>query len=151
MFSPLITKVEGWQYPGRHGTGGAESSKSSSEGHQEKTGSHMVRRRVSLPTPTVTHFLNQGHTYSNKATPSNSTTSWAKHIQTTTMGIWGPFNIQTIATSNSYSSYTTPAKTVYRLNINNTTETSISKLNTRIRTVYICRQLEFSVQSVSSL
>jgi hypothetical protein len=49
-----------------------------------KTGFQAVRRRVSLPTPTVTHFLQQSHTYSNKATPPNSATSWAKHIQTTT-------------------------------------------------------------------
>ena len=33
----------------------------------------------------MTHFLQQGHTYSNKATPPNSTTPWAKHIQTTTI------------------------------------------------------------------
>jgi hypothetical protein len=31
--------------------------------------SHMIRRRVSLLTLTVTHFLQQGHTYFNKATP----------------------------------------------------------------------------------
>jgi hypothetical protein len=34
---------------------------------------------------TMTHFLQQGHTYSNEVTPSNSTISWAKHIQTTTL------------------------------------------------------------------
>jgi hypothetical protein len=33
-----------------------------------------ARRRVSKSTPTVTHFLQQGHTYS----------LWDKHIQTTT-------------------------------------------------------------------
>jgi hypothetical protein len=27
----------------------------------------------------VTHLLQQGHTYFNKATPPNSVTSWAKH------------------------------------------------------------------------
>jgi hypothetical protein len=59
-----------WQHPGWLGTGGAESSTSWSRGNQEKTGSHVARRRVSLPTPTVTHFLQQGHTYSNKATPT---------------------------------------------------------------------------------
>jgi hypothetical protein len=32
----IIIKVGTWQHPGRHGTGGAESSTSSSEGHQEK-------------------------------------------------------------------------------------------------------------------
>ena len=36
------------------------------------------------PTPTVTHFLQESHTYSNKVTPPNSATPWAKHIQTTT-------------------------------------------------------------------
>jgi len=46
--------------------------------------SWVARRRVSKPTPSVTHFLH-GHTYSNKATPPNSTIPWAKHIQTTTL------------------------------------------------------------------
>jgi hypothetical protein len=32
------------------------------------TASHVVRRRVLLPIPTVAHLLQQGHTYSNKAT-----------------------------------------------------------------------------------
>ena len=41
----------------------------------------------SMPMPTVTYFLWQGHTYSNKATPPNSATPWAKHIQTTTTTI----------------------------------------------------------------
>jgi hypothetical protein len=31
----------------------------------------------------MTHFLQQGHTHSNKATPPNSATHWANHIQTT--------------------------------------------------------------------
>ena len=34
--------------------------------------------------PTVTHPLQRGHTYSNKVTPPNSATSWAKHTQTVT-------------------------------------------------------------------
>jgi hypothetical protein len=34
--------------------------------------------------PTMTHFLQQGHTYSNKAMPCKSATPWAKHIQITT-------------------------------------------------------------------
>jgi hypothetical protein len=42
--------------------------------------------RASKPTPTVTHFLQQGHTYSNKATPPNTAAPWVKHIQTTTQG-----------------------------------------------------------------
>jgi hypothetical protein len=41
--------------------------------------------RVLTPTPTVTHLLQQGHTYSNRATPSNSAIPWAKHIQTITI------------------------------------------------------------------
>jgi hypothetical protein len=48
---------------------------------------HLVpkaNKRLAKPTPTVIHFLQQGHTYSNKATPHNSVTFWAKHIQTTT-------------------------------------------------------------------
>jgi hypothetical protein len=48
---------------GRHDTGGgAESSTSWSEGKQEQTFFQAARRRVSKPTPTVTHFLQQGHT-----------------------------------------------------------------------------------------
>jgi hypothetical protein len=46
----------------------------------------MVRRRVSKPTSTVTHFLQQGQTYSNKDTVPNNATPWDKHIQITTVG-----------------------------------------------------------------
>ena len=35
--------------------------------------------------PTVTHLLQQGHTCSNRVTPSNSATPWAKRIQTITV------------------------------------------------------------------
>ena len=35
----------------------------------------MARKRVSLSIPTVTYFLQQGHIYSNKATPLKSATS----------------------------------------------------------------------------
>jgi hypothetical protein len=38
-----------------------------------------ARRRISKPTPTVTHFLQQG------GVGDNNTTPWAKHIQTTTV------------------------------------------------------------------
>ncbi|EDL10543.1 mCG1027123 [Mus musculus] len=42
--------------------------------------------RVLKPIPAVTpHLLQQGHTYTNKATPLNSATSRAKHIQTITV------------------------------------------------------------------
>jgi hypothetical protein len=40
----------------------------------------------------MTHLLQQGHAYSNKATLPNSATSWAKHIQITTT----PINIITL-------------------------------------------------------
>jgi hypothetical protein len=46
----------------------------------------QVARSVSKPIPTVTHFLQQSHTYFNKATP-DSGTLWAKHIQITTPSV----------------------------------------------------------------
>jgi hypothetical protein len=42
-----------------------------SEGKQEKPDTQVARKMVSKPIHTVTHFQ-QGHTYSNKATPPNS-------------------------------------------------------------------------------
>jgi hypothetical protein len=36
------------------------------------------------PTPTVTHLLHPGHTYSNKATSPNDASPWPKNIQTIT-------------------------------------------------------------------
>lgn len=33
----------------------------------------------------MTHLLQKGHTYLNRATPSNSATPWAEHIQTCTV------------------------------------------------------------------
>ena len=89
-FSPLSSKWEHdsvWASPGRHGTGkGAESSASWSGGSRrtlshrhlgERSLPHKAEpeHRTSRPTYTVTHVLQQGHTYSNKATPSNDTTS----------------------------------------------------------------------------
>ena len=41
----------------------------------------LARMRVFKPTPTVTHLLQQGHTYSNSAIP------WAQHIQIITQTI----------------------------------------------------------------
>jgi hypothetical protein len=38
-----------------------------------------------MPTPTVTHPFQSGHTYSNKATPSDGATPWSKDIQTITV------------------------------------------------------------------
>jgi hypothetical protein len=37
-----------------------------------------------MPTPTVTHPFQPGHTYSNKATPPDGATPWSKDIQTIT-------------------------------------------------------------------
>jgi len=42
----IITKAGTWQHPDRHGTGGAESSTSSSEGCQWKTDFQAARVRV---------------------------------------------------------------------------------------------------------
>jgi hypothetical protein len=50
-----------------------------------KTIFQAARMKVLKPMPTMRHFIQQGHAYSNKATPPNSTTYWAKHIQTTTV------------------------------------------------------------------
>ena len=66
-----IIKVGARQHPGRCGAGGTESSTLCSNGRQEKTGTHMARRRVSKPIPTVTHFLQQA-TPPNSATPRGS-------------------------------------------------------------------------------
>jgi hypothetical protein len=38
-----------------------------------------------MPTPTVTHPFQPGHTYSNKATRPDGTTPWSKDIQTITV------------------------------------------------------------------
>jgi hypothetical protein len=56
----IVIKVGAWQHLGRHGTGRAERSTSSSEGLLEKTVFQAARIRVSKPTLTVTHFLQQG-------------------------------------------------------------------------------------------
>ena len=42
---------------------------------------------VLKPTPLVIHLLQQGHTYSNSVTPSNSATPWAEYIETITDGL----------------------------------------------------------------
>jgi len=60
----IIIKVRTWQHPGRHGTGEAESSTSSSEGCYQNTDFQAARMREGLkPTPTMTHLLQQGHTF----------------------------------------------------------------------------------------
>jgi hypothetical protein len=60
------------------------SNNKGAPGSQEQSVSHMVGRRVTLLIPTKTHFLQQGHNSSYKATSTNSATPRAKHIQTTT-------------------------------------------------------------------
>jgi hypothetical protein len=65
---------------------------SPSEGNQERLSLLQAARGsvssslggASRPIPTMVHFLQQGHTYSNKSTLPNNTTFWAKHIP------WGP-------------------------------------------------------------
>jgi hypothetical protein len=60
--NPLSSWWKACQHPGKHDTRGAENSTSFSKGKQEKTDFQTARRRISLPTTTVTHFLQQGHT-----------------------------------------------------------------------------------------
>lgn len=62
---------------------GAEYSRSLSRESQEQTW-QARRRSISKPTPIVTHFLQQDHTYTNKAILPKNDTPWAKHIPTTT-------------------------------------------------------------------
>jgi hypothetical protein len=57
-----IIKVGAWQHPGRHGTGRAESSTSSSKGCYWKTDFQATGVRFLRPHP-------QWHTYSNQVTP----------------------------------------------------------------------------------
>jgi hypothetical protein len=45
------------------------------------------------PTPTVTHLLQPGHTYSNKTTPTNGATPWSKNIQTITVCMCGGVSV----------------------------------------------------------
>ena len=50
---------------------------------QKKLGAdcfQVAKGRISKPTLTVTYFLQQGHTYSNKVTPPNSATPWVKQV-----------------------------------------------------------------------
>ena len=59
----IIIKVRAWQHQGRHGTGGPESSTSSSEGCLQNSDFQAARIRVLNPTPRDTHLLQQGHTF----------------------------------------------------------------------------------------
>ena len=81
----IIIKVGTWQHSGRHGTGVAESSTPSSKVCYHNTCFKAARMTFLKPIPTVTHLLQQDHTYSNRTIPTNSATPWAKHIQTIKM------------------------------------------------------------------
>jgi hypothetical protein len=81
----IIIKVKAWKHSGSHSTGSAERSTSSFEGVSENIGFQAARMRVLKPILTKIPFLQQGHNYSNKATPPNIATPSAKHIQITTM------------------------------------------------------------------
>jgi hypothetical protein len=61
--------------------GSRQAELSSSKCCEWNTDFQAARKRVLKLMPTVTHFLQQGHTYSNKTTPLNGATPWAKHIQ----------------------------------------------------------------------
>ena len=100
----IIIKAGAWQCQGRHGSGGAESSTSSSEGQLEKTGFQEARREVSkhdrLPS-------------SNKARPTPyllTVPSWAKHIQATTLLL--VYNPRTL--SQEYCKFETSLRNIMR-------------------------------------
>jgi len=48
---------------------------------------YKAQTHSDAPTPTRPHLLQQGHTYSNKATPTNGATPWAEQIQTITVSV----------------------------------------------------------------
>ena len=83
----IIIKEGTQKHPGRQSARGADSSTSSSEVCQLNTGFQAARMRVLKLTPTEMHLLQQGHTYYNRDTPSNSASPWAQHIQTITKGL----------------------------------------------------------------
>jgi hypothetical protein len=53
---------------------------------RKRLSSRQLEKRVLKTTGTVMYFLQQCHTYTNKATPPNSATPWAKQVETTTVG-----------------------------------------------------------------
>ena len=87
-----VVLQEAWQRADRHGAAGSMAARRQAWCCRSWV-HHLVlkanrrftfsRRKLSQTHPTVTHFLQQGHTNSSKAKPSNSTTLWAEHIQTT--------------------------------------------------------------------
>ena len=85
--SPLLSWQEAWQHAGRRGPRkGAESSTTGKQQAEKVTQARLELTKLQSPPP-VTHFLQQGHTYSNKAILPNSATPWGKHIQTTTESV----------------------------------------------------------------
>ena len=81
----IVIKAGTQQHPGRHDAGGAKSFKSSSEDCKQNTDFQAVTIRVLKSRVTVTFLLQQGHTYSNKAIPSNCATPWGENIQIITI------------------------------------------------------------------
>lgn len=81
---PLSLWQESWQHANRHSAGGAESSASWFSGSRRELCATLVRTwayETSSHTHTVTHFLQLGHTSSNKAISPNAT-PYGKRIQT---------------------------------------------------------------------
>ena len=65
----IIIKAGAWQYPGTAGMAQAELRVLPLV---PKMARKRLASRVLKPIPTVTHLLQQGHTYCNKSTHSNS-------------------------------------------------------------------------------
>jgi hypothetical protein len=75
-FSPLSSWQEAWQHAERHGSGEvAKNSTSGSAGSRKRQWANWVWLGLLKPQspPSGTHFLQQGHTYSNKATINSVT------------------------------------------------------------------------------
>ena len=77
-------------HAGKHGAGGAKNSTSWSLGSQEETvlyQSELEHQETPKPIPTVIHFFQYGHIYSNKIKPPNTANTHKASIQThETMG-----------------------------------------------------------------
>jgi hypothetical protein len=72
----MASSLEAWQLE-------KQSFTICSKDKKEKNVLRQLGRGSQSPPSTVTHFLQQSHTYSNKAASPNNATLWAKHIQTT--------------------------------------------------------------------
>jgi hypothetical protein len=92
-FRPSSSWWGAWRHTGRHGAGEvAESSTSWSTGSRKRRCATLGiawAQETSKPTPTVTHFLQQGHTYSNKTTPPIVPLYMGQAFKY--MSPWGPF------------------------------------------------------------